>query len=206
MDLVFPDVKQSFGRYIASQTDMDDAIRFCHKRNVVVQAGGHCGVWPIRLAKMFKRVYTFEPDFKNFKCLVSNIKEPNIFPARGVLGAYPHFVGLHLNEKNTGGHWVKGDGDVPVYTIDGLHLNELDLIILDVEGSELFALQGAARSIEQFSPVIMFEDNGNFEFKGGYPAQDVYDLMESFGYKHVSSIGNDKIWVKHESGSVTIDV
>jgi hypothetical protein len=32
------------------------------RKQVCFQAGGHVGVWPMKLAKFFNHVFTFEPD------------------------------------------------------------------------------------------------------------------------------------------------
>lgn len=194
---VWPDVDldRTFERYVRRAPDMDEAIKLCAGRETVVQAGGHCGVWPDRLSRIFKNVYTFEPDQANFQCLVRNCKAENVYPVRGVLGdGYP--VSLEHNSRNTGGHFVKGRGTIPSFRIDQLNLPALNLIILDVEGSELQALQGASRSIAGFSPVIMFEDNGNSLKKGGYPAQMIYDFLSGLGYSEKKRVKDDVIWTR----------
>lgn len=190
------DLPRGFDRYVRNSVDMMTAIKFCKKKNVVVQAGGHCGVWPIKLAGIFERVYTFEPDLHNFRALMANVREENIFAMRGVLGVQAGFTGMHKNPKNTGGHWVEGDGPTPVFSIDQFDFDALDLMLLDIEGSELFALQGAFHTIKKFSPVIMLEDNGNAELKGGYPSHMVYDFLKDMGYELAATVRDDKIWVK----------
>lgn len=194
----WPDKKleRGYNRYIKAAPDMDVAIKYCKQKKLVVQAGGHCGVWPKRLAGIFENVYTFEPNQHNFKALMANINEENIYAARGILGAVNGTAGLHINEKNTGGHWAIEQGTIPRYSIDSLHLDSLDLIILDVEGSELPALIGASYSLKKHSPVIMLEDNGNYELKGGYKAEKLYKFLADNGYSHVDSARDDKIWIK----------
>jgi len=190
----WPDRPLKYGRYISSLSSLEKALTFVKDFKTVIQAGGHCGVWPKRLAQSFDAVYTFEPSLENFKALMANINEDNVFPARGVLGASPHFIGLHYNENNTGGHWVEGNGLIPTYTIDQFHFSSCGLIALDVEGQELYALQGAIRTIEAYRPIILFEDNGNAQFKGGYEPIEIYDLLLSIKYKELCVCGSDRIW------------
>lgn len=45
-------------------------VRHCQNWQVVVQAGGCCGMYPARLARLFATVYTFELDPVNFRYLV----------------------------------------------------------------------------------------------------------------------------------------
>ena len=41
-------------------------------RRTVIQAGGHCGVYPLLYSDIFQKVFTFEPDAVNFMHLVMN--------------------------------------------------------------------------------------------------------------------------------------
>lgn len=196
----WPDInlESGFRRYVSRAPDMDKAIKHCKKKRIAVQAGGHCGVWPIRMASQFEHVYTFEPDIDNFRALMANVKQKNIYAFRAALGLEPDFVGLHKNSKNTGGHWIEGKGGIPVLSLDHcFDLPALDFLCLDIEGYELHALRGAMATIEKFSPVIMFEDNGNFQTKGGYDPALVYDFMRMARYNHVESVGDDKIWTRN---------
>lgn len=189
------DLDRTFIRYISRAPDMDEAIELCKNKGVVIQAGGHCGIWPARLSKIFETVYTFEPDFDNFQCLIRNVKNSNVYAARGVLGD-GNPVYLQHNIKNTGGHFVAGHGEIPSYRIDNLNLPSVDLILLDIEGHELFALSGGVETIKKLSPVIMFEDNGNTMKKGGYEPKLIYDFLHSLGYSEKKRIKDDSIWTK----------
>ena len=128
------------------------------QHRVCVQAGGHVGLWPLALSDSFAAVYTFEPEAENFANLARNTWGiPHLYAARGVLGAIPQGVRLERDIAKSG-HWrtVPG-GPIPTYTIDGLGLTALDALVLDVEGDELAALEGAAQTIAQHRPLIWFE-------------------------------------------------
>lgn len=204
----WPDVelRTGFGRYVKSSFDAFKAAEYCREKRVAIQAGGHCGLWAKRLAEKFDAVYTFEPDAHNFKALMANVTERNIFAYRGVLGECSDFVGLYHNDKNTGGHWVEGTGDIPVFAIDKFNFKAVDLIILDIEGYELHALHGAQRTIEKFKPVIMLEDNGCAKLKGGYDPIEIENFLIGLGYKCAASVNTDKIWVYYEGCVTSINV
>jgi hypothetical protein len=55
-----------------------------------------------------------------------------------------------------------GDGgeNVNMVTIDSLNLQQCDYIKIDVEGAEILVLTGALNTINQFHPIIFFEENG----------------------------------------------
>lgn len=152
---------------LARVTDVDVAVNLCRKTAVAVQAGGYLGLWPLRLAKHFSVVHTFEPLASNFACLQKNVeKVPGIIayqsPLSKVDGEPVKFVvrkgwgsgiyGFARQEEDTTGcetHTAR--------SIDSLQLPACDLIYLDIEGAELAALEGAKATIAKFKPVIALE-------------------------------------------------
>lgn len=61
-------------------------------------------------------------------------------------------------------------------------LDRLDFIKIDIEGSELFALQGMANSIQAFKPIILIEINEETFNSAGYTTNDVVAFFYNFGY------------------------
>jgi len=179
--------------------DMNIAIMHCRKHDVVVQAGGNCGVWPKYLANSFKTVYTFEPDCENFFCLVNNCHEHNIIKFQAALGSQSEYVNLHRVDRNVGAHYIQGSGIIPVIKLDSLRLPTCDCIILDIEGYEFKALVGATKTIHQFRPVIHLEDKGLSE-KYGISKGDVENwLIDRFEYRVVCRPHRDVVLVPNES-------
>ena len=162
-------------------------------RRVCVQAGGNCGIFPLKLAAFFDAVYTAEPDIENFTCLAINCPSPNVYAMRAAFGKEAGTVGLHKLDDNAGGHWIEGEGTIPVMTIDGLNLPACDLIALDTEGSELLALQGAAKTIDKHSPTLIVEDKNHLT-RFGQDRDDLYGFMRDMGYKSVGWAWRDQIW------------
>lgn len=187
-------------RYINHAEDMRVALRHTKKRDSVVQAGGHCGIWPLWLAKKFQRVYTFEPNPDNWECLQANCMKElaagKVFAVNACLGEQPTKIAMRVNGKNTGGHKGTMDrGDTPVVTIDGLALDACDLIVLDVEGMELPALRGARRTIDEFSPVIMLEDRGHGDRHGWGGHDELFGWLAELGYKEKERVAYDVVFV-----------
>jgi FkbM family methyltransferase len=170
------------------------------KHDVIVQAGANVGVYPVALADRFQKVITFEPDPTNWDCLDRNLKARDslgrIMPFRAALGAAEGWCMPAVVEvANCGAHRVdyRPEGLVSVVTIDSLPLEACDVIWLDIEGPELFALQGAESTIRRFSPLIAFEDKGlgeAFQIPHGAADRFVRDL----GYSFVERQGNDSIY------------
>lgn len=148
--------------------DLDAAVRLTKGKFVAVQAGGNVGVWASHLAKTFGLVVTVEPDATNYECLTRNVPA-NVQHQRAGLGAEKGGFGLVTVDGNAGAHYAKPEGDIPVVTIDSLGLGACDLICLDIEGYEPFALQGAEQTIRKYRPVIMFEEKGLSQKYYGVP-------------------------------------
>jgi FkbM family methyltransferase len=76
---------------------------------------------------------------------------------------------------------------VSVRTIDDVlvecQITELDLIKMDIEGSEYNALVGATKSLQQFRPAILIEINDAALRSCGSSARQVLDLLHGLQYR-----------------------
>jgi FkbM family methyltransferase len=57
-----------------------------------------------------------------------------------------------------------------------------DLVKIDVEGAELGVLRGAAQTLEQHRPLVVFEHGKGASDHYGTEPEDVYDLFSNLGY------------------------
>lgn len=197
-DFIWPRGAKEYGhRYIYRTRDLEYAIGKCTKRRSVVQAGGHVGVWPKFLGRFFGQVYTFEPELQNFLCLNRNCNESHIFRFQAALGDVHELVDMTLHPQNIGGHHVNGgEGMIPQFRIDDLGLKDCDLIVLDIEGSELAAVRGAVATIDRSSPVLHLETRGHIEkYKRG-TTQELQDLLQEMGYVLDKQVNNDSVYVR----------
>lgn len=156
---------------------------------VCVQAGGHVGLWPEKLAPYFDTVYTFEPDYANWLALARNVTAPNVYAARAVLGDVYRGASITRDRPFSGVHYVVPDspGPIPTYRIDDLGVSVVDAILLDVEGFELPILRGASAMIAQHRPLILVEDL-KWGARLGYGAiDDIRAFLEPFGYEELPS-------------------
>jgi len=171
--------------------DIPQIAALCDRRSVCVQAGGNVGLWPMELSRLFKTVFTFEPDPENYACLSENTSGyENIVHCNAALGSEHGKAGMHVNKTNCGASYIDGDGEIEVVTVDSLNLTACDLIYLDVEGYERHALEGAQSTIERFSPVVCIEETGHTE-RYGKPASEW--LLEH-GYKEVARFHRDVVY------------
>lgn len=166
--------------------------RFCKDCRTVVQAGGNQGMYPKLLSQMFDNVLTFEPDILNFQTLKLNCTENNIQAINSALGENEGLcVVKRLTMHNTGMHKVEvvhtlSHGTVPMHKLDSFTtLTDVDLIMLDLEGYESYALLGAANTIKKFRPVIFIER----------PSWEVRNFLGGFGYISVLQSAMDEVFV-----------
>lgn len=198
-DYLWPDTADAnVMRYIHHADDMRSALHYTKGRDAVVQAGGHCGIWPLWLSKRFAKVYTFEPIAANWECLHANCARPiatgRIFPVNACLGEYPSHIAMRVNQKNTGGHkGTQEPGETPVVTIDGLQLAACDLIVLDVEGMELPALKGAVATLDAYKPTLMLEDRGHGDRHGWGGRDALYAWLKERGYEVRAKVSYDVV-------------
>lgn len=166
------------------------AIGRCKRpRRTAIQAGGNIGLWPLRLARDFARVFTFEPEPISRECLEANVRDMRR-AGDGLITVSDCALGDRLGEvgirrKGLGSHKIDTTGaGVPVHqvTIDSLAIADLDLLQLDCEGYEWHALAGGMDTIARCRPLIQVELR-NFTQKFGKTDTDVWELLQSLGYR-----------------------
>ena len=185
----------------ATRTEVDDIETFLHytpKTRTCVQAGGNFGLFAARYARTFDHVHTFEPDELNFGSLELNTQHiPNITRYWSALGAEKGTASLdEIQVDNLGAHQIKEGDDFTVDTIDSYAFKDVDLIQLDIEGYEQFALFGAEQTILRDKPTIVLELKGIGK-KYGYPDEFTVEWLADRGYKHVKTRHKDLIFT-HE--------
>ena len=68
----------------------------------------------------------------------------------------------------------------------GQGLSSVDLIKMDIEGAELFALRGARELLESSRPTILLEINRAHSQALGYHPEAIWNLLKSYGYTAAS--------------------
>lgn len=177
------------------QESHEDFLKEVASYNVVIQAGGCCGMYPLLYSQYFKHVYTFEPSRLNFYCLEQNCKDiSNIKYVDRALHSGTNVCTMNVDERNNVGvHNVNamGIGDVKMMSLDQLYedyqIQHCDLIHLDTESHERYILLGAENTIKKYKPVIILEDQGS----------DCSETLNSLDYKLHKVLRLDRIWL-HE--------
>jgi FkbM family methyltransferase len=172
-------------------------LKYCKNKRTVIQAGANVGIWPTKMATEFEKVFTVEPDKTNFAALKENISHiKNIDFRQSAFGKEPGTGSIDdILPGNIGAYQVKEGNDFEIITIDSLGIEDCDLIQLDVEGFEQFALEGGIETIKKSFPVIALELKGLGQ-RYGCPDQHTHGWLSSLGYRFVEKIHNDSIFVK----------
>lgn len=200
-----PDADQVALEIILSEVaDLDTHILpLTPGRRTVIQAGGNIGIWPVALAKLFGRVVTVEPDAENHAALLKNLttrldteQRGRVLAYRAAFGAKPNTAAIdRFDPHNIGAHRLKDGDEFAVIRIDSLDVTDCDLICLDVEGYEHFAVQGAEQTIRRCWPTIVLELKGLGE-RYGVTDVDTITMLADWGYGIAGHVHRDVIFCK----------
>jgi len=175
---------------------LEEVLKVVPERKVVVQAGGNLGFFPKRLSEEFEAVYTFEPSEILFPTLCANASAKNVYRYQAALGCEPGFMQTLLpeNRKGLGKTFVMPGGNIPTLLLDDFAFQVLDLLYLDVEGYELFAIKGALKTIKRCRPIIAVEIN-NLSLRYNYTGDELRNTLISLGYNKKFRMNEDEIFV-----------
>lgn len=177
------------------------ARELCVNTRSALQAGGNAGVFADYLSGEFDDVYVFEPAASTFRDMAQNMRlTMNVHMMQAALGDERGCVGVSRERRrkvqvppHDGVTHVSGRGTVPRLRIDDLALEVLDLLVLDLEGYELWALQGAGYTVERCRPVIMVEINENCHFEG-VREDDIRTWLRTNDYQFRFREHSDEVW------------
>jgi len=185
-------------------TSVDQVLTVVPGRTSCVQAGGNLGVFPRYLAKHFESVITFEPAQDLFSKMSANVPDTNVIKIQAALGDRGGVVGtacIRRDSKRMAVHegltHIVPVGIVPRLRLDALELPVVDLLYLDLEGYELYALRGAVETLARCRPVIAVEINRNIGFEG-LTEDDVRTFITAQGYRPVLKVRSDEVFVPEE--------
>jgi FkbM family methyltransferase len=78
--------------------------------------------------------------------------------------------------------------EVPCRTIDSYNFDDVDAIKIDVEGSELFVMEGALETIKRCRPAVQVEIVPKQCKQYGYDPQALYDFFAGMDYVCISAV------------------
>lgn len=187
------------GTYQASH--LQAALRHVRDWTLAVDGGAHVGTWTRLLSAVFSRVISVEPSPDTYEALEANVRRfelANVETKPVALGSARGRVSMSIDGRaaalaNTGARYTVEGGTIRCETIDEWNLPSLGFLKLDVEGSEVAALQGAALTLARCRPVVLFE-NKYFWRRYGLVKDAPQQFLLTLGYRHLAKAGCDEIW------------
>jgi FkbM family methyltransferase len=165
---------------------------------IVIDIGAQFGYYSLLAAKFAGpegKVFAFEPVPSNFKILKKNIQMNNyahiIHPIQKAIGNKQGKVTLFLYERSDSHGMfpnlqatVKEAICVECITIDELFGEQsVDVIKMDIEGNEPYALQGMKKTVSRSNNLVLFTELApTFLRKGGTKPEDYLAQLEKFGF------------------------
>ncbi len=167
--------------------------------NVVLDIGANIGWYTVNCAIRFPdaKIYAFEPILPTYEVLKRNVDQSRV--ANCILFNY----GISDKDEEKTFYYFKGGSAIASIqnllshpgakevkcklkpldlVVQELGLKSVDFIKCDVEGSELFVLRGAERTIKTFQPILFIEICEEWSRKCGYSARDIIEFLSSCGY------------------------
>jgi FkbM family methyltransferase len=174
--------------------------RFLKPNMVALDVGANLGEYTLFMAKRLPqgKVIAFEPFEKTrvelkHNCTINHLN--NIDVKDYGLGVNEELVTLYeIDDTHEGlstafpaDRTIRNRFEIQLKSLDDeldvLKLNRLDFIKIDIEGGELFALQGSMQSLKQYRPLVMIEINDYTYKAAGYTSKDVNDFFTGLNYR-----------------------
>jgi len=173
--------------------------------DVVIDAGANIGFHTVQFAHKANKVYAFEPQKLIYNILSTNILFNDVSSKvehyRLALGDKPgklYMEPLSNRDEKDGSHNFGGRGlvtkdgeeEVDVITLDSLNIDP-NIIKMDIQGSELYALKGAESTLNRCEPWLILEN-----YLGREDDEKIYKWLINKGYEFF------RFSFKNETGEV----
>lgn len=173
--------------------------KYANSGSIAVDIGAHIGIHTILMSRKVGpsgAVIAFEPQKKIYLEQQQNLRINdclNVLSIRKAIGNECKSVELTVaNPTNEGGTGIGSGGDIAeMIPLDSLNLQNVSLIKIDVECSELSVFEGAKETIRKNRPVIIFEVMGPYDHQNSPPEIqkqicETLDFVRSMGYEITS--------------------
>jgi FkbM family methyltransferase len=166
--------------------------------DVAIDVGGNVGQYALLFAQKAKKVYAFEPMPVMIERLEEHValnhlqEKLKIIPK--ALSNVNGTLELSIPPADNSGvasTVIDKTGNTQTIVVESITLDNflaaekvarVGLIKMDIEGAELFALQGMKKTIADNKPVLIMEMNEPAMHRAGYKPSDVVDFLKSYGY------------------------
>ena len=174
----------------------NNALKHVRDWNACIDIGSNVGQWTRPLVERFERVICFEPNPAFRECFLKNIPEDQVELFPYGLSNHNHTAtqepnSTHLNDVL--GDTAPRPGDIECRPLDSFGFTGIDFIKIDVDGFEVPLLEGAMETLRNNNAVINIEMKRR---KRPEICSKAQRILESLGYKQVSRVRSDEVWLK----------
>jgi FkbM family methyltransferase len=177
--------------------ETDLILSLLHDDATFIDVGANFGWYSLVTALKYPKlsVHSFEPVPTTYRYFCDNIA------LNGVTNIVANNMGLgnvnqplrFTNYKHTGNHITEDMNDTNVDIVpcvrfddyvDSNKLERIDFIKCDVEGAELFFLQGAEKTLSKHKPKLLLEIEERWTQRYNYHAIDIIKFLTNIGYSY----------------------
>jgi len=190
---------------IYSSEEIKRIEKLINAESRVLVVGAHIGTLVIPIAKIVEHVTAIEANPNTFQLLELNLALNDLENCRAIniaAGEAPGSINFLVNRVNSGGSKRKPLHDDIMYyydnpeeinieanALDQLLANEqYDLIIMDLEGSEYFALKGMTSILEKSKMLIIEFVPHHLKNVSGITVEIFLGLLDQFKYLTIPSL------------------
>jgi FkbM family methyltransferase len=188
---------KSFGAFTTA-SEANAIIPLLPKKGaIVLDVGANQGLWTKALLAsaedQIERIYAFEPSRANHEAL-SQIDWPGLEVVHAAVGRAPGTVTIYSDYAGSGLASVHPRHDVtqtmqeqvPMVSLDdfvyGRGLERIDFLKMDIEGHELFALEGAARLLSERRVRALSFEFGDSNLNSRTFFRDFWEKLTGYGF------------------------
>ena len=157
------------------------------KNGTLINIGANIGCYAYAFKDIASKIICFEPNKEAFECLEYNLAKYKNVSIYNIAISDKHTTCNVNNEcDNVGMAFVEENpnGTIQTKTIDSFNFNSCDFIIMDCEGFELKALQGAKETINKYKPIMIIEINDMTLERMNIDRKDIFAFLDENGYNY----------------------
>lgn len=198
---------RSAGQFSIPETDttVELLTRICRRSSTILDVGANVGRYSGYFSQYIAgdaKIYAFEPGASAYAlCSANTSKNSNIVCLNLALGDTDKTQYLHIpldarNNPVSALGWTGGDQPSGSETVQAIETRSLDGLVnvgeieirsplflkIDVEGAEMSVLQGAAKTISEFKPVLYFECELSHLERNDTAWQTIWEFLAIHGY------------------------
>lgn len=166
--------------------------------DVFIDGGANIGYFSLLAAKYGATVFAFEPVSEVFEQLKINLhinNEDKITPIQKAFGDIVGEKEIYISGSDNRGmssferpeNFSGASEIVDIIRLDDwvteFQINKINIIKLDIEGSELVALKGMETSLKEFKPLVITEVNLGTLSQFGIKPADIVNFMRKLNFE-----------------------